>query len=121
LNEINTEQFLKRFNSTLFLSLKKLWAYVGLEAFIWICGLLYLIVINIPEATHFTICPISNLGFDFCPGCGLGNSISYLFRGNFEASFYSHPLGFLAFLIILNRIISLLKNNRRRLCKMSYN
>ncbi|MBT8380399.1 MAG: DUF2752 domain-containing protein [Ignavibacteria bacterium] len=99
----------------------KVWKLIGLEAFIWISGLLYLIFINSPELSHFTICPISNLGFDFCPGCGLGNSISFLFKGNLEASIYSHPLGIIAFVVIVTRIISLIKNNRRRQCQMSYN
>ncbi len=100
--------------------LYKIGKTIGLEAFIWICGLTYLIVFNTPEISHFSICPISNLGFDFCPGCGLGNSISYLFSGNIEASLHSHPLGIFAFLIVITRIISLIKNNRRRLCQMYY-
>lgn len=102
-------------------NLKKYWSFVGLEAFIWICGLFYLILINSPETSHFTVCPLVNLGFDFCPGCGLGNSISHLFRGNFVASFQSHPLGIFAFIIILARIYSLIKNNRRIVCQMYSN
>ena len=121
MNELSTQKYYKNHYSKLLSKLKEFWSFVGLEAFFWILGLFYLIVINNPEAVHLTVCPISNLGFDFCPGCGLGNSISYLFRGNIEASFNSHPLGILAFLIILIRIITLIKNNRRRLCQMSYN
>ena len=105
----------------LIFNLKKYWSLIGLEAFVWICGLFYLIVINSPEISHFTVCPLANLGFEFCPGCGLGNSISYLCGGYFEASFHSHPLGIFAFLMIVTRIISLIKNNRRRQCQMSYN
>jgi len=120
-SELNTQLYLRNQNSNLIFSIKNLWYIIGLEAFIWICGLFYLIVFNTPETTHFTICPISNLGFDFCPGCGLGNSISYLFKGNIEASFLSHPLGIFAFIIIVMRIISLIKINRRRLCQMYYN
>lgn len=121
MSELSTQTYLRNQNSHLIFNIKKFWSIVGLEAFIWICGLFYLILINTPETAHFTICPISNLGFDFCPGCGLGNSISYLFKGNFEASFLSHPLGIFAFLIIVTRIISLIKNNRRRLCQISCN
>jgi hypothetical protein len=120
-SKINTGKYLKNQNSSLIFNIKKIWAFVGFEESVWICGLFYLIFINAPEISHFTICPIANLGFDFCPGCGLGNSISYLFRGNLEASFNSHPLGIFALLIIIIRIISLIKNNRRRLCQMSYN
>ena len=117
----NTSIFVRNLALDIILSIKKLWAFIGLEAFVWICGLFYLIFINSPEVSHFTICPISNLGFDLCPGCGLGNSISYLINGNLEASIHSHPLGSFAFVIIVTRIISLIKNNWRRQCLMSYN
>jgi hypothetical protein len=93
--------------------IKRIWKLLGFEAFIWICGLTYL-AIHIPESSHFTICPLKNLGFDFCPGCGLGNSISYLFSGDFASSFNSHPLGIFALIIIIFRIITIINNNRRR-------
>ena len=96
---------------TKLISLGKL---IEFEALIWIFGLVYLALINSPEATHFTICPLSNLGFKYCPGCGLGNSISYLFRGDFSSSFHSHPLGIFALIIIAFRIITIIKNNWRR-------
>jgi hypothetical protein len=88
--------------------------FVGLEATVWTIGLVFLILIHNPAETHFTICPLANLGIDFCPGCGLGNSISYLFRGDFTSSIHSHPLGIFAIIIITFRIISIIKNNRRR-------
>lgn len=94
--------------------IKYVWLLFGLEALLWIIGVVYLIFIHIPGETHFTICPLANLGINFCPGCGLGNSISYLFRGNLIASFQSHPLGIFAFSIITFRIFSIIKNNRRR-------
>jgi hypothetical protein len=104
----------KHFHLKLALTLKKFLKQIGFEAFIWIAGLTYLILIFNPTETHFTICPLSNLGFEFCPGCGLGKSIFYLFRGDVVSSFNSHPLGIFALLIISHRIISLIKNNRRR-------
>jgi len=86
---------------------------IGLEATIWIFGLVYLVFINDPQSIHFTICPLANLGIDFCPGCGLGNSISYLFQGEMSASIHAHPLGIFALIIITMRIITIIKNNRR--------
>jgi hypothetical protein len=94
--------------------LKEVWSLIGFEALVWISGLAYLGLIHSPGGTHFTICPLSNLGFDFCPGCGLGNSISLIFKGDFIASFHSHPLGIFALLIITLRIITIIKNNWRR-------
>ena len=87
---------------------------IGFEALIWILGFTYLAFFNSPDTTHFTICPFANLGIEFCPGCGLGNSISYLFKGDFIASFHSHPLGIFALFIIIIRIITIIKNNWRR-------
>jgi len=92
----------------------KFWSLLGLEALVWILGLLFLLLIHSPGETHFTICPLANLGIEFCPGCGLGNSITYIFQGDFIASFHSHPLGIFALLIISFRIITIIKNNRRR-------
>jgi hypothetical protein len=87
---------------------------IRFEAGIWITGLFFLVFINNPADVHFTVCPIGNLGLDFCPGCGLGNSISYLFRGDVIGSFNSHPLGLFALIVLLIRIIHLLKFNRSR-------
>jgi hypothetical protein len=94
--------------------IQKIWSLIGFEAAVWILGLFFLIFIHIPGETHFTICPLANLGLEFCPGCGLGNSISYLFSGDFLSSFQSHPLGIFALIIIVLRIISIIKINRRR-------
>jgi hypothetical protein len=84
---------------------------IGLETAIWIGVLLYLAFLHSSGATHFTICPIKNLGLDFCPGCGLGNSISLIFQGEIYNSFLSHPLGLLALTVLIIRIIQLIKNN----------
>lgn len=98
----------------MFGKIRQLWAFVGIEALAWILALLYFAFVNLPAETHFTICPFANIGIDFCPGCGLGNSISYIFNGNLPASFHSHPLGIFALVIIIFRIITIIKNNRRR-------
>lgn len=48
------------------------------------------------------------MGIDWCPGCGLGHSISWLFHGNLNNSFHAHWLGFPAVAVILSRIYTLL-------------
>ncbi len=93
--------------------IQKIWLIIGFEAAVWILGLFFLIFIHSPGDTHFTVCPFANLGFEFCPGCGLGNSISYLFQCDLSASFHAHPLGIFALIIITMRIITIIKNNRR--------
>lgn len=104
----------KNTNRTFSNKLKEVWSLIGFEALVWILGLAYLIFVHSPGESHFTICPLSNLGFEFCPGCGLGNSISYIFRGDFIASVHSHPLGIFALIIITLRIFTIIINNRRR-------
>lgn len=84
---------------------------VNPELLIWIAALLYLGFINFNGAIHFTFCPLKNLGFDFCPGCGLGLSIHYLLRLEFVKSFQTHPLGIAGFIILLHRIFVLVKNS----------
>ncbi len=88
---------------------------IGFEGAVWIFALLYLTFFNNPYQAHFTICPLANLGFEHCPGCGLGNSISLLFRGQINQSFDIHILGIPALLIILHRIFSLIIFNLRNL------
>lgn len=78
------------------------------EAFFWILAIVVLACMN-PSNSHFSLCPFNALGFHWCPGCGLGHSISWLFRGEIRASFEAHYLGIPATLIILYRIIQLLK------------
>lgn len=95
----------------IYFSLKKCFNLIGFEALIWIAGFIFLAFFSTPDQTHFSICPIKNLGFDFCPGCGLGYSIVLLFHGHFLESFNTHPLGFFAVIIIIHRIYKLLKTN----------
>src|SRR5688500_7049188 len=79
------------------------------EAALWCAGLLILALMDVRHETHFTICPFYHLGFDFCPGCGLGRSISYFFHGEIILSLKSHPLGIFAVIVLSLRIINLSK------------
>ncbi len=90
-----------------------LFLFKNTELFFWITGLIILALSN-PAHQHFTICPLANAGFTFCPGCGLGHSISWLFRLNFTESFHSHFFGLPALLIILFRIKQLLFNQFKK-------
>ena len=87
---------------------------IGLEAAIWGGALMYLAFINDPTIAHFSICPFHILGFGFCPGCGLGNSVSYILHGEILKSFSAHPLGLFALIVLITRIVHLLKINWRR-------
>jgi hypothetical protein len=83
--------------------------HIPFEAIVWTTGLTSLAIL--PESSqHISICPFYNLGFDFCPGCGLGRSISFLFHGQFERSFQIHPLALFAVIVLSLRVFQLLKN-----------
>ncbi|WP_420806189.1 DUF2752 domain-containing protein [Flavihumibacter solisilvae] len=49
-------------------------------------------------------CPIRWAGIHWCPGCGLGRSISAVMHFDLAASWQFHKLGFPALLIIWYRI-----------------
>lgn len=79
------------------------------EVTVWIVALIVFATMS-PVDEHASLCPFKMLGLGFCPGCGLGHSISWLFHGNLVASFNAHPLGWFAVAMLLYRIITLLKN-----------
>ncbi|WP_443937205.1 DUF2752 domain-containing protein [Pedobacter sp. MW01-1-1] len=84
-----------------------------LELFFWITALTLLASSN-PHEHHFTLCPLASLGFEaWCPGCGLGRSISCIFHGEFSQSFRQHWFGFPALTILFYRIYTLLKNRSK--------
>jgi hypothetical protein len=81
----------------------------NLEAFIWITALVVLALSN-PSGEHYSLCPFHNLGWEHCLGCGLGRSVSLLFRGELSLSIRCHPLGLFAIVMIISRIIQVFKN-----------
>lgn len=74
-----------------------------LEMFVWISGLAVLAFID-PSIHHFTLCPFNNLGLDWCPGCGIGRSLSCLLHFELYSSFKHHWFGIPALFILLFRI-----------------
>lgn len=82
--------------------------FFDLELLFWIAALIYLALINPYFEGHFQLCGFKLLGFESCPGCGLGKSISFIFHGDLSHSLDSHPLGLFAIAVILYRIFSLI-------------
>lgn len=93
--------------------------YISVELIFWVAAIIALAMAN-PQEHHFTLCPLANLGFDWCPGCGLGRSISALLKGDIYASFNYHWFGIPALLIIIYRIYQLLKLLGNRNKKLNY-
>ena len=92
-----------------------------LELVFWITALVLLAAAN-PHEHHFTLCPLANLGLDWCPGCGLGRSITALFHGDVNASFAHHWFGIPALILIGNRIYQLTKQliNKQKRFNLKY-
>jgi hypothetical protein len=82
------------------------WLWQKKEALIWLGALIFLAFSN-PDTHHYSFCPLDNLGFSYCPGCGLGRSVGYLFRLDFESSFLSHPLGIPAVALLIYRSLKI--------------
>ena len=61
------------------------------------------------EHSLFTLCPLANLGLEWCPGCGLGRSITQIFHGNIAESVKLHWFGIPALMLICCRIGTLIK------------
>jgi hypothetical protein len=76
------------------------------ELIFWIAAMISL-AFSDPAKAHFSLCPLKLMGITWCPGCGLGHSISYLFRGDLRSSFHAHWLGVPAVIIILYRVLVL--------------
>jgi hypothetical protein len=80
------------------------------ELIVWSGALLFLAFTETSVSSHSSLCPLDNLGFSWCPGCGLGRSIRYILHGDFILSFSQHWFGIPALTILLYRIIQLLNN-----------
>ncbi|UJP67112.1 DUF2752 domain-containing protein [Mongoliitalea daihaiensis] len=93
-------------------ALSRHFSKLPVELIFWIGALIGILFIDPYGPNHFTLCPLDNLGFDWCPGCGLGRSMSLLTKGDFKASWSMHPLAMFAFVVIVLRIIQLIRNNK---------
>lgn len=91
---------------------------VPLELTLWITALTLLgsaDPVNHQYGHHFTLCPLANLGFHWCPGCGLGRAMTQVLHGNVSESFRYHWLGLPAVMIIGYRIIILSRISGKKL------
>lgn len=88
----------------------KYYFFLHFEWIALISGLLLMAMMD-PMNQASSLCLIDWLGFEFCPGCGLGTSISFAARGELSASLNAHPLGLLAVVIILGRVGEIFRRN----------
>lgn len=83
-----------------------------IELIFWVGAFVYLALINPSSKDHLDLCLFRFIGFDACPGCGLGKSVSYVLHGDILSSLINHPLGIIAVILILFRIINLLEKSK---------
>lgn len=67
-------------------------------------GLLLMGTMNPYIDNGISFCLFELAGFQFCPGEGLGHSIAFTFRGDFQDALQAHPVGPAAVLILAGRI-----------------
>jgi hypothetical protein len=103
-----------RTGSSIMSSIRVVYRRLGPEPFIWMIALVYLAIHDPYVQSEFTICPFRNLGFHYCPGCGLGRAVSFLLHGDIVRSVQTHLLGIPATIILGFRIFSLLNNALKR-------
>ncbi|MDL1893440.1 DUF2752 domain-containing protein [Sphingobacteriales bacterium CHB3] len=87
--------------------LRRILGQLPLELMFWVAALVYLAAIN-PDGNGLpTFCVLKALGITFCPGCGLGSSISHALHGEYIISLRHHPLGLFALIVIIHRVFTL--------------
>jgi len=77
------------------------------EASVWLLGLLLLYLYPFKSAS--SLCLYQLLGFDSCPGCGLGRAVHYALHGDMTTSMQFHILGIPTLIILIFRIIHLIQ------------
>jgi hypothetical protein len=79
------------------------------ELMVWTSALIGLWALGGSSDHHYDLCPLDQLGFTWCPGCGIGRAMHYFMQGDFSSSWEYHPLGGFAVGVILIRIIELIR------------
>lgn len=74
------------------------------EQIIWLLALGFLFFMDV-EGSSASLCVFKGIGFNSCPGCGIGHAIHYALHLNFSQSFNEHILGIPATLGILYSIL----------------
>lgn len=80
------------------------------EIIVWITAVIILFFLS--ETPRQSLCVFKAIGFNSCPGCGIGTSMHHALHFKFTQSFIDHPLGIFGVLIILMRIIKLIPSKK---------
>jgi hypothetical protein len=77
------------------------------ELIFWTAAIIALAAANPSVEPQYSLCPLKLMGITWCPGCGIGHSISWLLHGDISRSWHAHWLGVPALIIIVYRIFVL--------------
>lgn len=83
------------------------------EAIAFTLGLVLLGLMDPGAFNGPSFCLFEQVGITFCPGNGLGHSISYVFRGEIYKALEYNIIGPFAIIILVYRIVYLLSKNRQ--------
>ncbi len=86
---------------------------VTAEWIFWSATVLLLAATDPTDPPLVELCIWKFVGYDPCPGCGLGHALAYLLKGNLLSAIDAHPLSPFAAGVILLRIKSLWPLSRR--------
>lgn len=81
------------------------------EISVFTTGLFLLAMMDPEVANGPSLCLFDAIGISFCPGEGLGHSISYVFHGQIDNALRANMFGPVAIAILGGRIIQLLLKN----------
>lgn len=65
-----------------------------------------------PDPAGFSLCVFHHLGWESCPGCGLGTAIHFLLHGEWALSWDAHVLAAPAMALFLFRTFRLLTKTK---------
>lgn len=82
-----------------------------LEPLFFVSALILLFFME-PEEPGLSLCVFHHLGWESCPGCGLGTAIHYLLHGAWRASWEAHVLAAPAVGLFLFRTFRLLSKTK---------
>ncbi|TNE26731.1 MAG: DUF2752 domain-containing protein [Bacteroidetes bacterium] len=75
------------------------------EFWFWLVALVALAIF--PFGGEESLCVLSAVGIESCPGCGLGTAIHYLFHLDVSSSWKAHPMAIPVVFGLLFRIVQL--------------
>lgn len=82
---------------------------IHIELIVWPTAFVLLYFMDPAQNNGLSFCILKQVGIPWCPGCGLGHSISFLLHGEWRAALKNHPLGPFAIVVLTYRTYQLIR------------